>query len=348
MVPSSLYSWFKSTYPTLTFEPTWIEQCCQYLQNHFDLTNSQLIKKVETQLLLSDLSCSVSSLNAPLPELLGSDRPFQSFPKEYLLPNGGILLQIQSITEIGYSALSLENTHQKKINEAKGRDRVLDLEDDEGLDRQAPIQFPRAMLKLELSDGHRTVSAIEYRRISALGLGITPLGCKLLVNNAKARRGMLLLTPENTIIKGLQVDELDAQRDQIFQTGLDFRLGRPIVFPDQPPSGEGPADHPNSQANNLVLSTSHHATQSTMITNTGPLNSRSAPTVSHSNGQARTSTSYQLSNVPSTSTSVTEPTPSASNSRSNGVSQQVIVIPDSDDEYDVDMEFEPEFLNHLP
>lgn len=86
---------------------------------------------------------------------------------------------MHSITEIGHSALALETAQQKRINDARGRDRVLDLEDEEGLDRDAPVQFPRAMLKLELSDGHRIVQAIEYRKIEGLGLGIIPLGCKV-------------------------------------------------------------------------------------------------------------------------------------------------------------------------
>lgn len=143
------------------------------------MTHSQLIKKVETQLLLSDLSNSTSSQHAPLPESISSERAIGDLPKEISLPAREILVQVHSITEIGHSALALETAQQKRINDARGRDRVLDLEDEEGLDRDAPVQFPRAMLKLELSDGHRIVRAIEYRKIEGLGLGIIPLGCKV-------------------------------------------------------------------------------------------------------------------------------------------------------------------------
>lgn len=145
------------------------------------------------------------------------------------LPNRGILVQIQSITEIGHSALSLRTVHQKIIEDAEGRDRVISLEDPESQDRQAPILYPRAMLKFTLSDGHCTVPAIEYQKIDGLSLAETPLGCKLLIKSAPVRRGLVLLTSENTTIKGFQVDELDANRDSIFQEGLNTRLSQAVI-----------------------------------------------------------------------------------------------------------------------
>ncbi|POW22499.1 hypothetical protein PSHT_01244 [Puccinia striiformis] len=225
-VPRAVRNWFKTTYPSVIFNEAWLTQCCEYLQTHFDLTPPQLIKKIENQLLLSDLSTSTTNEGSPLTDLRNSETEEveRQIKIKELPPNRGVLVQIQSITEIGHSALSLQNVHSKIMDDVQGRDRVLDLEDPESEDRQAPIVYPRAMLKLTISDGHHSLPAIEYQKIEGLNLSETPLGCKLLIKAATVRRGIVLLTPENTTIKGFQVDELDSNRDRIFQEGLNARL----------------------------------------------------------------------------------------------------------------------------
>ncbi|KAI9602571.1 hypothetical protein H4Q26_001861 [Puccinia striiformis f. sp. tritici PST-130] len=214
--------------PSVIFNEAWLTQCCEYLQTHFDLTPPQLIKKIENQLLLSDLSTSTTNEGSPLTDLRNSETEEveRQIKIKELPPNRGVLVQIQSITEIGHSALSLQTVHSKIMDDVQGRDRVLDLEDPESEDRQAPIVYPRAMLKLTISDGHHSLPAIEYQKIEGLNLSETPLGCKLLIKAATVRRGIVLLTPENTTIKGFQVDELDSNRDRIFQEGLNARLNR--------------------------------------------------------------------------------------------------------------------------
>ncbi|KAH9452872.1 hypothetical protein MJO29_008122 [Puccinia striiformis f. sp. tritici] len=227
-VPRAVRNWFKTTYPSVIFNEAWLTQCCEYLQTHFDLTPPQLIKKIENQLLLSDLSTSTTNEGSPLTDLRNSETEEveRQIKIKELPPNRGVLVQIQSITEIGHSALSLQTVHSKIMDDVQGRDRVLDLEDPESEDRQAPIVYPRAMLKLTISDGHHSLPAIEYQKIEGLNLSETPLGCKLLIKAATVRRGIVLLTPENTTIKGFQVDELDSNRDRIFQEGLNARLNR--------------------------------------------------------------------------------------------------------------------------
>lgn len=199
-------------------------------------------------------------------------------PKHVQLASRGILVQIQSITEVGHSALSLQTVHQKLLDDAQGRDRVVDLEDPESQDRHAPISYPRAMLKFELSDGHHTVPAIEYHRLDGLSLAQTPLGSKLLLKCPTARRGLLLLTPDNTTIKGFQVDELDANRDQVFREGLQARLGAaaavaqdPERVRPQPANQNGNASLPNDSATTSL--------QSASIVNTHDPPSVNQPTV---------------------------------------------------------------------
>ena len=98
-----------------------------------------------------------------------------------------ILVEIASLTEIGHSAFSLLNTRQARIEredlaglvqrerEQNNQDGPVDDGEDEG-----PIpNYPRQMLKLEISDGSVSLPAIEYRKIPELNLGETQLGCKV-------------------------------------------------------------------------------------------------------------------------------------------------------------------------
>lgn len=228
---------------------------------------------MENQLLLSDLSVSTSPESPPLRNLIPSQEDFAHHPKVIHLPNRGILVQIQSITEIGHSALSLQTVHQKIQDDAEGRDRVLDLEDPESQHRQAPIVYPRAMLRFDLGDGHHTVPAIEYQRMEGLSLMETPLGCKLLIKAVSVRRGLLLLTPENTVIKGYRVDELDSNRNQVFRDGLNVRLGQPSVLPaanNEPPLDETGRD---------TIDSSTVSGTSASIINTHNLSSVNQPTL---------------------------------------------------------------------
>lgn len=140
----------------------------------------QLIATTEEALLDSDLKDSM--------------QPGTGFPESITTTNDStvqgpsILVQIVDITEIGHSAFSLMNVRQTR----------LDQEDLAGLARQneeedenqnqvdedvGPVpKYPRSMLKLQLSDGSVTVPAIEFKRIPGLELGVTPLGCKVIVS----------------------------------------------------------------------------------------------------------------------------------------------------------------------
>lgn len=69
-----------------------------------------------------------------------------------------------------------------------------------------PASDANRMLKISLTDGVVHATAIEYKRIEQLSAD-TPLGTKLLLHNATARHGTLLLTPEcATLIGGIVVE----------------------------------------------------------------------------------------------------------------------------------------------
>ena len=88
-----------------------------------------------------------------------------------------LLVEITSITEIGHSAFNLYNVRQTRIERVD----LAGLAEEEGVESdEGPIpNYPRQMLKLELSDGTTTAKAIEYRSIPELKLGETPLGFKV-------------------------------------------------------------------------------------------------------------------------------------------------------------------------
>jgi len=137
---------------------------------------------VEEALLDSDLKDSMQpGTGFPEDLTIASDLTVQGSP---------ILVQIVDITEIGHSAFSLTNVRQTRLDQEDlaGLAKENEEEDENGNQNQAdedagPIpKYPRSMLKLQLSDGTVTMPAIEFKRIPGLELGVTPLGCKVIVS----------------------------------------------------------------------------------------------------------------------------------------------------------------------
>ena len=130
----------------------------------------QIKEQVESQLLMSDLTDSMVH-GTGLPHNIAG------LQKSVLL-GPPILVQIMALTEIGHSAFSLMNFRQKKIDRADLSG--LTQGDNEGEADEGPVpNYPRSMLKLELSDGAIRLNAIEYRKIPELDLENTPLGFKV-------------------------------------------------------------------------------------------------------------------------------------------------------------------------
>ena len=132
----------------------------------------QIIGHVNTQLLSSDFSDSMLRGTGLTPNV--------SALKKCTLKGQKILLELVHLTEIGHSAFNLMNVRQTRIDREDlaglaNADEEGNVEDDEG-----PVpKYPRGMLKMQLSDGHTTLTAIEYRRLPGLELGTTPYGCKV-------------------------------------------------------------------------------------------------------------------------------------------------------------------------
>jgi RecQ-mediated genome instability protein 1 len=128
-------------------------------------------EQVESQLLMSDLTDSM---------VHGTGLPHNTagFQKS-VLSGPPVLVQIMALSEIGHSAFSLMNVRQTKIDRAD-LSGLAQADDNEDEADEGPVpNYPRSMLKLELSDGAIRLNAIEYRKIPELDLENTPLGFKV-------------------------------------------------------------------------------------------------------------------------------------------------------------------------
>lgn len=93
-----------------------------------------------------------------------------------------VLVEIVSIMEIGTSAFQLEQVRAAREERMAAGAGTEEGEDDGDIEveGEGPMpKFPRRMLRFQLSDGNSTFSAMEYRKIPSIILGVTPLGFKV-------------------------------------------------------------------------------------------------------------------------------------------------------------------------
>ncbi|KAL7006449.1 hypothetical protein EMMF5_004102 [Cystobasidiomycetes sp. EMM_F5] len=216
------------------------------------LSGQQLLKEVERQVLRSSLNDATIHHDQLIPdEEQDGDALQVNGASEHILfsgRQGGVLVQIEEIVEIGHPAHDLLKRHEarvedKKVLKTEGRAiQRVNMQPDptqtqtngtqaatgaavgDIVDNTPANRFPRHMLKLVVSDGWSQRSAIEYRRIQGLSLEDTQLGCKLLLKNVKSRRGILLLDDTNCIVKGGFIAERDETRDESLGATLRKRL----------------------------------------------------------------------------------------------------------------------------
>ncbi|OXG78847.1 RecQ-mediated genome instability protein 1 [Cryptococcus neoformans var. grubii Br795] len=220
-----IVAFLKRTYPLPCLDPRWVRECVDAL---IKAGREPSIENVHTEFLYSDLSmCTRESPTFPE----GGLHDIIIFPRP-------TLLQIHAITEVGHSAYQIQTVMEQRSEVLSGRTRIRGLDDDEEneVEEGKVPPYPRGMLRLELGDGRRIVRAMEYKRINDFVLGQTSLGSKVVVQNVKVLRGILLLTPENCrFLPDSCVEELeDLQRDQ-FVSDLQRRLGK--LGPDEEGNG---------------------------------------------------------------------------------------------------------------
>ncbi|KAF7374800.1 DUF1767 domain-containing protein [Mycena sanguinolenta] len=234
-VPPQLTAWLNEQYPSPRVDPEWLDACYAWVttEHHLDpAANMPAIKEhVEAQLLQSDLCDSMShGTGIPLPLLTAVSERLQ----------GPVLVEIVALTEVGSSALALDQVRvarAERFAAGAGLDEA-ENEADLEVDGEGPVpNYPRSMLRFELSDGASTLSAIEYRRLPELTLGVTPLGYKMVLKDVLVRRGMAFLEPACVTLKGHQTEDREAMQEADFARGLRHRLGRPE--PEEQPAPQG-------------------------------------------------------------------------------------------------------------
>ncbi|KAF8340570.1 uncharacterized protein EI90DRAFT_2083060 [Cantharellus anzutake] len=238
--PQALLEKLKQAYPKPSIDERWLKDCYDWVKEEFHLGDHQvdnIYRHVNTQYLSSDLSDSTIP-HSGIPTAITDETKKAVIGT--LATGGPVLVQINAMTEIGHSAFNLRNVRQTRIDKVDmaGLAEEIDEKEDgpsihEGEDFGVP-DYPHSMLRMALSDGSRTLQAMEYRKISALQLGTTPLGCKLLLKNVTVRRGIALLEPKNTtVFAGSRVEELDVQQDILFNRGLRLRMGLQEIDPEE-------------------------------------------------------------------------------------------------------------------
>uniref|UniRef100_F1KXZ9 RecQ-mediated genome instability protein 1 n=1 Tax=Ascaris suum TaxID=6253 RepID=F1KXZ9_ASCSU len=173
----------------------WLCEAVVYVQSQRDsLDNEILAAAVYEQWIFSDIKVSTEpTLSLP---------PSTNASKKFTF-NANVVLQVNSVIDIGASLHSQFALLTYEFEDNSG----FDLADADEKDNNS-ITKPRRMLLMELTDGHTTLKAIEYRPIKELSLLTCP-GCKILLLGAiLCRRNILLLTESNCSVLGGEDESL--------------------------------------------------------------------------------------------------------------------------------------------
>ncbi|KAL7422538.1 hypothetical protein Q5752_003186 [Cryptotrichosporon argae] len=205
-------AYLRRQYPSPPINSTWVEHIVAALQEAGEPSSND---EIHRQFLHSDLSLSTLAPPAPVPT-----------PGSLCFPRPTIL-QIHGLHEIGASAFALQTTADSRREFISGAARIRTMDHDEEVDEGKMPVYSRSMLRLELSNGHHAMTAIEYKRLNDLTLGETQLGTKLLVQNVHMLKDTLLLSPETTRVLGGSVEHLEAEQPRLFVESLQARLANP-------------------------------------------------------------------------------------------------------------------------
>ncbi|KAI8322973.1 hypothetical protein GQ54DRAFT_125652 [Martensiomyces pterosporus] len=215
-----------------SLRPEWLEQCAKHIENDLQRardssSNQRMHLEVQTRLVLEQLLHSdISDSCYPALDLDSTSGKVLSLPS-----HPGAFLQVQEIMDIGVSKYAMwEAVREKEDFEQRGiRPSYLPLMEDEeseasnvftaagtqqthpsqtpSLDSSSPGErqpkIPHGMLKLTLTDGRATVSALELAPIAQLSVEL-PIGTKVLVSSGQFLEptGTLSLAPTGIRVLG--------------------------------------------------------------------------------------------------------------------------------------------------
>ncbi|XP_037033650.1 recQ-mediated genome instability protein 1-like [Bradysia coprophila] len=194
----------------ISVDQDWLGGCVEwFLSETPRISNENLYKNAYEQWLLSDLAESGVKC---LPQSVLSNKNEFKF-------TGNYALQMQYVIDIAESAYEQYRTiHDKKLDEA---------EEPETEQRQRNISKKRRTLKLELTDGHTTVTAMEHCPIPCLNTKMVP-GIKILIKGSmRCVNKVLFLQPGNVTVLGGEVEKLSIEN--AYENVLLKAMGRPIT-----------------------------------------------------------------------------------------------------------------------
>ncbi|KAL0574987.1 hypothetical protein V5O48_006975 [Marasmius crinis-equi] len=243
--PSAILKHLSTKYPKPRVDLEWLQGCYDWIVGEKNWNPEddldKIIDEVESQLLASDLRDSMVHGSGIPARIADNDTTKSTL-------SGPILVQIESITDIGVSAYNLNKTMSIR-EERRAAGESNEGEADDEVEEEGPIpEFTRSMLRFEICDGSTTMRAMEYRRIPQLKLGQTPLGFKLLIKNVEIRRGIAFLEPDSVVLKGGEEYNLNQRQSGQFANSLRIRLGLPPdpELENEPPPSPMAADNPRS------------------------------------------------------------------------------------------------------
>lgn len=208
-------SWLQSRWQVCVPDG-WLEACVEWLQQEADgrpLTLAHVQQQALEQWLQTDLrSLGISSLPATVCEAVKTEL------------QGNICVQLDSLKDVSQPAYT-------QLQRLRGSERANDQIGAVTQATQRPWEAaPTRMLMLQVTDGVRSVEAMEYKPIPQLNSSLPP-GTKLLLRGPIAcRLGVLLLQAQNVQVLGGEVEELLHTNSQ--ESVLCRTLGMPEPTPD--------------------------------------------------------------------------------------------------------------------
>ncbi|KAJ3054943.1 recQ-mediated genome instability protein 1 [Rhizophlyctis rosea] len=217
--------------------PDWISQCVEYIcsSSNRQLSAPELAELVYDQFLQTDLAdMGLPSLPPNITDahdiIVGNTQALRTGGSG---EDGGIVLQVNDVMEVGVSVQHLLDC-VLDLTPQKSMPRLAEVDDEEEVVKKVG-KFPRKMLKLILTDGMQSLPAMEFSFLPDFSLQI-PIGMKVVVRNAKLRRGVLLLKQQNVECLGGSVPELN-EEDVLTRLERTFSAMLGLPPPDPPKPG---------------------------------------------------------------------------------------------------------------
>ena len=204
---------------------TWLDQCLQYMKGQGPVPNTltPLADKVFSQYLDCDIFESVDLLAPAGSAVIPYD--LAMWHKHYFSPNRAVILQVMEAVDVAIPLRPADPDQTELVAAAGTGSGVV----------EHTSSIGRRMLKLFLTDGRNHCVGLEISPCKNLPTDIQA-GCKISIQNAYVRRGVLMLHPNCAKLLGGQVDSLVALQETYAPARTDSNTKDIGVQPQQLPT----------------------------------------------------------------------------------------------------------------